>query len=54
MDKVNHSIKCSVDSCAYHAQSKDFCTLNAIKVGCCGDSHPNSCECTECASFERR
>ena len=50
-NKVNHSIKCSVSSCAYHANSQNYCTLNEIKVGC---STPNvtDCGCTECASFQ--
>lgn len=52
MDKINHSIECNVTSCAYHADNKDYCTLNTIKVGCCGDSRPKSCDCTECASFK--
>jgi hypothetical protein len=52
MDKVNHSIKCSVQSCAYHANNKNFCTLNAIQVG--GEAHPNDCQGTECSSFENK
>ncbi len=54
MDKVNHNIQCSVNTCSYHARSKNFCTLSAIQVGCCGDSHPDRCESTQCASFENR
>ena len=30
---ANSSIKCSVDKCQYHAQSKDYCTLQEIQVG---------------------
>lgn len=52
MEQINHSIQCSVNSCAYHAEDKNFCTLNSIKVGCCGDTKPKSCDCTECASFK--
>ncbi len=50
MEKVNHSIECSVKDCAFHASKQDFCTLNAIKVGCCAPQ-ATSCDCTECASF---
>lgn len=52
MDRINHSIECNVASCAHHAGKKNYCTLGAIKVGCCGDTRPRSCDCTECASFE--
>ena len=30
----NNSIKCSVNSCAYHCGEQNYCTLNEIKVGC--------------------
>lgn len=47
----NPSIKCSVNSCAYHATGADMCTLQAIQVGCtCQDV--SKCEATECASFQ--
>ena len=47
----NPSIKCSVNSCAYHAASDGLCTLNEIKVGCsCQDV--SNCTSTECASFQ--
>ena len=29
----NESIKCTIKNCAYNAQSEDYCTLDAIKVG---------------------
>lgn len=51
MEKINHSIACSVKNCAYHAGSQAYCTLNAIKVGSCC-SEPHSCDNTECASFK--
>jgi hypothetical protein len=50
MDKINHSIKCSVNNCAHHASAQNYCTLNEINVGCC-TAKPTSCDCTECASF---
>lgn len=52
MEQINNSIQCSVKSCTYHADSKDYCTLNSIRVGCCGDARPKTCDCTECASFQ--
>ena len=48
--KLNPSIKCSVNSCSYH-DAANFCTLNEIKVGCC-DPHVTDCTSTECASFK--
>ena len=53
MDKssCNRSIRCSVQSCAYHNKPNDCCTLDSIKIGCC-DCDPQRCEGTECASFK--
>lgn len=50
-EKVNPSIKCTVNSCAYHNNQAQACTLNEIRVGCC-DSNVGKCEETECASFK--
>ena len=47
----NNSIKCSVNSCAYHCGEQNYCTLNEIKVGCC-DSNVTNCASAECASFQ--
>ena len=44
----NTSIRCSVDTCAYHSGAQNCCSLNSIKVGCA----PTKCEGTECASFK--
>lgn len=53
MDKINNNIQCSVNTCTYHADMQDYCTLNAIKVGCCAPQ-PKSCDSTECASFQAK
>ncbi len=50
MDQINHSIACSVKSCAHHAGNQGYCTLNSIKVGCC-TPEVTQCDNTECASF---
>lgn len=47
---TNHSIKCSVSSCAYHNGKQGYCTLDEIKVGCTTKDVAD-CACTECASF---
>ena len=52
-NQANHNIKCSVSSCAHHCE-QNCCTLNEIKVGCCGAAAPKSCDSTECASFQLR
>ena len=48
---VNSSIKCSVDKCQYHAQSKAYCTLQEIQVGT-HEKNPTKIECTDCQSFQ--
>lgn len=50
-NNYNSNIQCTVSSCAFHSAPHSCCTLNAIKVGCCG-SNPTKCEGTECASFQ--
>lgn len=47
----NPSIKCSVEQCKYHANSEDYCTLDAIQVGT-HEKNPKVPECTDCNSFE--
>lgn len=47
----NSSIKCSVDSCAYHDKQQHACSLKEIKVGCT-TANVADCTCTECASFK--
>lgn len=48
---ANESIQCSVSSCAHHCQDKNYCSLQAIKVGCC-DASVGKCDQTQCASFD--
>ena len=51
MDQINHSIACSVETCAFHAGNQGYCTLRSIKVGSCSPD-VRTCDKTECASFE--
>ena len=53
MEKINGCIQCSVDTCAYHDQWEEYCTLRTIQVGCTA-AKPKSCDCTECASFKAK
>ena len=46
----NESIKCTIKNCAYNAQSEDYCTLDAIKVGT-HEMNPTKKECTDCESL---
>ena len=48
---ANPSIECTVTSCTHHCNDKQYCSLNAIKVGCQNNNVTN-CGSTECASFE--
>lgn len=50
---TNQSIACSVNECAYHAASEDYCTLDKIKVGKC-DCDTCTCADTECGSFKAK
>ena len=47
----NPSIKCSVDSCAYHSSAAGMCTLQAISVGHT-QQDVSQCKNTECDSFK--
>ena len=49
----NPSIRCSVDSCAYHCADAEYCGLDAIQVGT-HESHPTQTECVDCESFRVR
>ncbi len=49
----NHSIECSVYTCANHSKSDSFCALEKIKVGT-HESNPTEVECTDCQSFEKK
>ena len=31
--KPNHCIKCTVESCANHAKSENYCVLDTVKIG---------------------
>lgn len=50
---TNRSIGCSVDECKHHCGDAQYCTLEQIQVGKC-ELDATTCECTECASFEKK
>lgn len=49
-NNANKSIQCTVQQCKFHCKSKDFCSLDSIKVGT-HEMNPTACECTDCTSF---
>ena len=51
MNQINHSIACTVDTCAHHAGKESYCTLDCIRVGGC-TPEVTRCSNTECASFQ--
>ncbi len=53
MNDINPSIGCTVTSCKYHSNSKDYCALEKIQVGC-HESDPSVVQCTDCQSFEKK
>lgn len=49
---ANLSIGCSVSNCKHHCGSKQYCSLDKIKVDS-DETCANTPECTCCHSFER-
>lgn len=52
-DNANQSIQCTVNQCKYHCDTKDYCSLNTIKVGT-HEMNPSKEQCTDCLSFVPR
>ncbi|MGI5965867.1 MULTISPECIES: DUF1540 domain-containing protein [Anaerotruncus] len=51
--KANHSIECTVQQCANHCSSADYCSLNCVKIGT-HENNPTVDQCTDCKSFIRK
>ncbi|MEE1218460.1 MAG: DUF1540 domain-containing protein [Ruminococcus sp.] len=47
---ANHCIQCTVKSCKNHCDTKDYCSLETIKVGT-HEQNPTVSQCTDCQSF---
>ena len=47
---ANHCIVCNVTSCRNHHSDKNYCTLEAIRVGT-HEKKPSQPPCTDCQSF---
>lgn len=48
---ANESIRCTVQQCAHHCETKDYCSLNCVDIGT-HEQHPTQTECVDCKSFE--
>ncbi len=51
--KANQSIRCTVEECKHHCDSKEYCALDSIMVGT-HEQNPTEQKCTDCESFECR
>lgn len=49
--KANKCIACTVNQCANHCATSDYCALNSIRVGT-HEKNPTMDQCTDCQSFK--
>ena len=49
----NQTIRCTVNQCRHHENSKNLCSLDAITVGT-HEANPTQEQCTDCLSFEAK
>ena len=50
---ANKCIECTVQQCAYHCDSENYCSLDRIMVGT-HETNPTMDQCTDCKSFRRK
>ena len=50
---ANKCIECTVQSCAYHCDTENYCSLDRILVGT-HETNPAMDQCTDCKSFRKR
>jgi len=50
--KANQSIKCTVDQCTHHCDTKNYCSLDVVSIGT-HEANPTQDQCTDCKSFIR-
>ena len=50
---ANKCIECTVQSCAYHCDNENYCSLDRILVGT-HEVNPTQDQCTDCKSFRKR
>ncbi len=52
-DNANRAIECSINTCANHCQSQNYCSLNKIVIGT-HEANPTMTQCTDCMSFQKK
>lgn len=50
---ANKCIACTVQQCAHHCGSEDYCSLEKILVGT-HEANPSMDKCTDCKSFRQK
>ena len=50
MERCNECIKCTVEQCRHHHNTKNYCTLESSQVGT-HEMNPTKDQCTDCMSF---
>ena len=50
---ANKCIECTVQSCAYHCDTENYCSLDRILVGT-HEANPTMDQCTDCKSFRKK
>jgi len=50
---ANKCIECTVQQCAYHCDTENFCSLDKILVGT-HEANPTVDQCTDCKSFRKK
>ena len=52
-NNANKSIECTVQQCANHCQSENYCALDKILAGT-HETNPSVDQCTDCKSFRKK
>jgi hypothetical protein len=50
---ANHAIACTVEQCAHHCPTENYCSLTKIQVGT-HEANPTMDQCTDCQSFQKK
>jgi hypothetical protein len=50
---ANRCIECTVQQCAHHCESENYCSLDRILVGT-HEMNPTMDSCTDCKSFRKK
>ena len=53
MTNANKCIECTVNQCANHATTGNYCALERILVGT-HEANPTQDQCTDCMSFRKK